>query len=321
MSSDALPQVSIVIPAYNCAAFICEAIESVLAQNYANKEIIVVDDGSTDTTAETVSGFGDAVHLIRQPNRGPAAARNRGVADARGAYVAFLDGDDVWLPGKLATQMSYMKAHSDTRIVFSGFARWFQRSDGTYPPSTQWAARGAQDVIGSNYDGYLYPVLLLDSIVCIITTVVERSVFSRVGGFDESLKVGEDYDFWIRASRHFKAHKVDNVLALYRMRPQSATRNVPRPLSSEYLVLRRAIERFGLTGPDGQRVDEALLRSRMATLCFAHGYRHFWEGDLRIAAESFRQTLRHTRLAPRAVAYAIATQMRILFSSRQKAES
>lgn len=310
--------VSVVIPAYNCAGFIREAIESVLAQDYGNRELVVVDDGSTDATSEVVRSFGSAVRLIGQSNRGPAAARNRGLAEARGDYVAFLDGDDVWLPGKLAEQMSYFRTHPETGVVFSGFGIWQPRHDGSYPPASEWEANGVRDVIGPAYDGYLYPDLLLDSVLCIITAVVSRNVFASVGAFDESLRVGEDYDFWIRASRQFQAHKVDRVYALYRMRPQSATRSAPRTVSSEYFVVRRAIERFGVAGPNGREVSGSRLRERLATLSFDHGYRHFWSGDLRVAGESFRQSLRHAWWSPRTLAYALAAQARLLLSAPRR---
>ena len=315
------PLVSVIMPAYNCAAFVTEAIESVLEQDYANKELIVVNDGSTDATAEKTARFGARVRLIEQPNRGPAAARNRGVAEARGKYLAFLDGDDVWLPGKLATQVSYAREHPDVKIVFTGFARWLPERSGTYPPARDFAAWGAKDVIGPEYSGYLYTTLLLDSVICIITAMMERAAFTGLGGFDENLKVGEDYEFWMRASRVCLARKIDRITALYRMQPDSATRSAPRAVSHEYMVLKQTLERFGTTGPDGTQVDEASLRGRLCDLCFAQGYRHFWRGDPRIAADAFKESMRYSGFAPRAAGYAVASMARALFSGHRQAQS
>jgi glycosyltransferase involved in cell wall biosynthesis len=312
------PLVSVVIPAYNCAPFVTEAIESVLSQDYANKEVIVVNDGSTDATAEMVMRFGDRLRLIEQPNRGPAAARNRGVSEARGEYLAFLDGDDIWLAGKLACEMSYIQEHPDVKIVFTGFSRWWPGRSNNYPPAHDPATWRAKDEIGPYYSGYLYTTLLLDSVICIITAVMERDAFTRLGGFDENLKVGEDYDFWMRASRVCAAYKIDRIMALYRMRPESATRSAPRTVSHEYMVLKRTLEQFGTAGPDGQHVDAAMLRARLANLCFAHGYRHFWRGDPRIAAESFKQSIRYSGLAPRVATYAAASMARSIFYPRRE---
>ncbi len=321
LSSGEEPSVSVIMPAYNCAAFVTEAIESVLEQDYANKELIVVNDGSTDATAEKVARFGARVRLIEQPNRGPAAARNRGVAEARGEYLAFLDGDDIWLPGKLAMQMSYVRGHPDVKIIFTGFARWLPERSGGYPPARDFAAWGAKDVIGPEYSGYLYATLLLDSVIHIITAVIERAAVTSLGGFDENLRVGEDYEFWMRASRVCLAHKIDRITALYRMQPESATRSAPRAVNHEYMVLKRTLERFGTTGPDGRQVDEASLYGRLGKLCFAHGYSHFWRGDPRIAADAFKESMRYSGFAPRVAGYAVASMARALLSLHREAQS
>jgi glycosyltransferase involved in cell wall biosynthesis len=320
MNSGDEPLVSVIMPAYNCAAFVAEAIDSVLEQDYAGKELIVVNDGSTDATAEQVARFGARVRLIEQPNRGPAAARNRGVIEARGRYLAFLDGDDVWLPGKLATQMAYLREHPEVKIVFTGFARWLPERSGAYPPAREFAAWGAKDVIGPEYSGYLYATLLLDSVIHIITAIIERAAFSGLGGFDENLRVGEDYEFWMRASRVCPAHKIDQIMALYRMQPESATRSAPRAVSHEYVVLSQTLERFGTAGPDGRQVDEAKLRARLGDLCFAHGYRHFWHGDPWIAAQAFKQSMRYSGFALRVASYAAASLARSFFSRHREAQ-
>ena len=108
-----MKEISVVIPAYNHGRFLREAIDSVLAQTYAPLEIIVVDDGSTDDTEQIVRSYGDRVRYIRQQNAGVGAARNNGIANARGEYVAFLDSDDLWLPEKLAVQVEYMRRHPE----------------------------------------------------------------------------------------------------------------------------------------------------------------------------------------------------------------
>src|SRR6056297_3309798 len=105
------PQVSVIIPTFNRATMVCEAVDSVLAQRYTDFEIIVVNDGSTDDTADRLHPYQDYLQLISQSNRGVSAARNTGAARARGCFLAFLDADDLWLPDKLGRQIAFFKAN------------------------------------------------------------------------------------------------------------------------------------------------------------------------------------------------------------------
>ena len=108
------PEVSVIIPTYNRKAMVHDAVASVLAQRDANFELIVIDDGSTDETSESLTRLDD-VRIVRTGHRGPAAARNRGVAMAHGPLIAFLDSDDLWMPDKLHRQLAYMREHPDMR--------------------------------------------------------------------------------------------------------------------------------------------------------------------------------------------------------------
>ena len=109
------------MPAYNCEDYIAESIESVLAQDYENLELLVVDDGSTDSTPDVIRSFGSAVTLVQRNNGGAAAARNYGMEIARGEYVSFLDADDIWHQQKLSTQFAYIESRPDVGIVFSDY--------------------------------------------------------------------------------------------------------------------------------------------------------------------------------------------------------
>ncbi len=111
------PLVSVIIPAYNAAQFLREAVASVRAQGYSPIEIVIVDDGSTDNTAETIRSLGEGIRYVRQANAGPAAARNRGLAEARGEWVAFLDGDDLWPADKLRVQAARLEADPSLDVV------------------------------------------------------------------------------------------------------------------------------------------------------------------------------------------------------------
>ena len=196
------PLVSVVMPAYNAAGYIREAIDSVLSQDYPNLELIVVDDGSTDSTEGIVREYGARVICVAQANAGPAQARNTAMAMAKGELIAFLDADDIWMPGKVKAQVDYLHKHPDVDAVFGRFARWEAGADGLFerPPASDQAAPIAVDRLAQP-TGHIYCDLLLDSVVHIITAMVRRELVHDLGGFDTTLRTGEDYDFWLRAAR------------------------------------------------------------------------------------------------------------------------
>jgi glycosyltransferase involved in cell wall biosynthesis len=291
---DAVPvTVSVVIPCFNAAAFLAEALRSVLQQNMEGLEVIVVDDGSIDDSVAIARSF-SFVRVIEQANLGPAAARNRGVAQAGGRFVAFLDADDVWLPGKLASQLALLEQAPDAGVVYGDFYFWREdiRTSCTHPSEFDAAVRS----------GWLYPEILLDSLVCIITAVVRREVFDEIGGFDEQLRTGEDYDFWVRAALRYRCLKVAHPVALYRLHEGGTTR-MPRPTSNEYQVVERNFRAHRLVGARGTSLPRSRLAARLHKLAFDHGYLHFWRGDTRVARRHFAQALTHAPWRPRTWAY------------------
>lgn len=295
------PLVSVIMPAYNAQAYIAQALASVLTQDYANLELLVVDDGSTDGTAQHPALQDPRIRILQQANAGPAAARNLGLAQARGDLIAFIDADDLWLPGKLTAQVSYLQAHPDISIVFGGFQRWELAADGQFalpilPPVPSDAHTLTQP------SGWIYTDLLLDSVVHIITAMVRKPVFDSVGEFDAQLPTGEDYDFWLRASRQFKIDQMAQTVALYRIHPVSLT-TVPRPESNEYRVLTQALQTWGVTGPDGKTVDAKTVQNRLFGICFGHAYLHFWNGSRRQARKAFAHALGHSFWHPKVWVY------------------
>src|SRR5205814_2345 len=182
-------QVSVIIPCYNQAHFLHEAIESVLAQTYSNREIIVVDDGSTDNTAE-VAGRYSAVRHIYQENAGPSAARNTGVTKSRGEYLVFLDADDRLLPEALEIGVDCLRQHPECAFV-SGHCRLIV-TDGSL------LAKPKQPSI--KRDHYL-EFLRRNYIWALSTVMCQRTAFEIVKGFDASLGRCEDYDLYLRITR------------------------------------------------------------------------------------------------------------------------
>jgi glycosyltransferase involved in cell wall biosynthesis len=175
---------STVIPAYNAERTIAQVVESALAQNYSNQEIIAVNDGSTDNTASILHRYRDRIRIIDQPNRGAAGARNTGIAHAEGKYIAFLDSDDLWLPDKLNKMIAVLDAHPSASLAFSEFAI-FSKPGVECGHSALGHAPSMRELMES-----LPPILTS-------TWVVQKDALERVGGFSESFR-GQGYeDSWM----------------------------------------------------------------------------------------------------------------------------
>lgn len=188
--------VSVIIPAYNAASYIHRALESALQQTHPPLEILVIDDGSADDTAEVVSAYPPPVRLLRQPNSGPAAARNRGAKEARGAWLAFLDSDDTWMPRKLERQLAAAN-DSGVGIVANPTVtteHLFADAQGNRPPSSEidFEALWRQN--------------------CLVTSsvLIRKAAFEKAGGFDTDLFCAEDYNLWLKI-----AHAGWKVLLLH----------------------------------------------------------------------------------------------------------
>ena len=179
-------RVSVVIPTYNRADFLREAIASVLQQDYPHVEIVVVDDGSHDGTAAAVSGFGTAVQYLWQENRGVSAARNRGAAASTGDLIAFLDSDDLWLPHKVSAQVAYFEAHPDAQACHTDEI-WIRRG-----------VRVNERRVHRKQGGWQFLASLPRCLISPSAIMMRRTLWDRLGGFDETLPACEDYDLWLR---------------------------------------------------------------------------------------------------------------------------
>lgn len=297
------PLVSIIIPTYNCGKFLAQGIRSVLNQEYPHKEVIVIDDGSTDNTQDILQTFGDAITVFHQENAGAAVARNTGLQYAKGEYLAFLDADDLWLPGKLTAQVNYLETHPQVGMVYTNWLVWVDNGTNDYQPAPATSSLQEGLLIDKEQSGWVYHLLLFDSIVHTITVLVRKNVAQQVGTFDAFLRNGQDYDYWIRASRVTEIHKLSTPFAVYRLHSENNTTK-PKAVNYEYEVVKRAVDRWGLIGPDGSTADPQMLRRRMAKLCFNFGYLHYWKGDKTIAHQSFKECLRHWPFAIKGWIYA-----------------
>jgi glycosyltransferase involved in cell wall biosynthesis len=198
------PLVSVIIPTYNRAWALAEAIDSVLAQDYNNFELIIVDDGSIDNTPDLLNEFAGKLKLIRQKNAGVSAARNHGIAEARGDFLAFLDSDDTWLPKKLSRQVDFFIRCPDA-LICQTQEIWIRNNTRVNPRPCH------KKPSGMIFDPSLELCLVSPSAV-----MIKRDLFDKVGLFDEGLPACEDYDLWLRVSCRYPVYLVDEPLVIKR---------------------------------------------------------------------------------------------------------
>jgi glycosyltransferase involved in cell wall biosynthesis len=201
----ARPEVSVIIPTRNRAPLLARALDSVFSQeglgDQFDLEAIVVDDGSTDATAAVVREYAQVRYLRLSTPRGPSAARNAGIKASRGAYICFLDDDDVWLPGRLKLQISVLERHPEAGAVYS---QVFHTLTGTaYPQSSRAVS------------GWIFDTLLSGNLFAVHSVLIRREALERTGYFDETLSTYEDWDLWLRLSFNFPFIFVPGLIAVY----------------------------------------------------------------------------------------------------------
>jgi glycosyltransferase involved in cell wall biosynthesis len=250
------PLVSVVIATYNMARFLPLALRSALGQNYENIEVLVIDDGSQDDTQAVMAPFRSdhRVRYVFQQNGGQASAKNHGIREARGEYVAFLDADDMWVPDKLERQMPLFLRSSAVGIVYSRFA---------------YIDEAGRDLRIEGYDLYRGRVsgpLLIQNFIGFGTSVVRKECFARLGSFDEAIGMGIDYDLWLRFSTQYEFDYVDLPLLRYREWSGQMSRN----WRVRYLNGIAIMKKFLRTFPDA--VDRRTVNEAWAHTYTGFGY-------------------------------------------------
>lgn len=241
-----------VIPAYNAAAYVAGAVDSVLAQSFRDLEVVVVDDGSSDETPAILGGYDRPVRCVRQDNRGVASARNRGIEEGRGRFVAFLDADDLWRPEKLERQLGALRARPGHRACASAFT---VVDVGLTPLEVHR--------IEPREPGLL-DLLLRGNVIGTPSTVLcERSLLAEAGGFDPALSQCADWELWIRLRTRTAFVCLDEPLAIYRRHAGNMSRSVALLERDSTGVLEKAFALPEL--PDGLRGRrrEAIARNAM----------------------------------------------------------
>jgi len=226
------PKVSVVIPAYNAIAYLPETIASALQQSFQDFEILVVDDGSTDGTCEWIANLADSrVRAIAQSNGGCASARNHGIREAKGDYIAFLDADDIWEPQKLEKQVRILDSSPSVGLVNT----WIYNIDGQGQLIENLGKPTAEGRVWAS-------VIEENPVMCGSAPIVRRQCFDEVGLFDQTLRSAEDWDMWIRIAKQYEFAVVKEPLVRYRIHAGSKSHNLELHLQSRLSVIEKAFK-------------------------------------------------------------------------------
>ncbi|HKI34885.1 MAG TPA: glycosyltransferase family A protein [Gemmataceae bacterium] len=286
------PLVSAIIPVYNGEKYLRKSIESVLAQSYDPIELIVVDDGSSDGSAELASSCDWGLRLIRQPNGGVAAARNTGIGAAHGDLIAFLDQDDWWLPQKVDRQVECFRADASLGLVHTATVHY---------DDTRSALAGSSGPATSYLMGRCYDLLLLRNGIYNSSVMVSRKALDAVGLLDTAIEGNtvQDYDLWLRIAKAFPLGFVPEPLTVWRLHPGQGYWSRRRMLTEELRLLERIMEEHALP-------PSAAMRRRLATLLGELGEAHLEASDGRSARRYFARALQTSWSKRHAIFYALS---------------
>jgi len=268
------PLVTAVIPTYNNADLVTDAVDSVLAQTWEAIELIVVDDGSTDDTPRRLAGYGSQIRVIRQENLGPPAARNAGIRAGRGEFVAFLDSDDVWWPRKIELSVEPMLDDPNIGVVYTDFQ------------ILELATGRRYQVPSYRRGGWMARELFCECRgVSTSSLVVRRACFDKVGLFDEDLFRAQDWDMIVRLAEQFRYHFVPDVLLERRLHEASlSVRHADKYAPYNVMV----IEKAAVRRPD---LYSRLKRDALARAHYRFGMGHYQSFRMREARREFLMSL------------------------------
>lgn len=297
------PTVSVIIPTYNRAAMLPRAIDSVLAQTFADWELVIVDDGSSDQTEQVLATYqeklGEKLVVVRRPHLGCSAARNQGIKVCRGRFVAFLDSDDEFLPYKLEYQLELLTEHPELGFVYGDYGfvdlegrRWSSALTTKFPAARNIPMRrvgSARYVVGPQ----LFDALLHSYFIATIVGMVRREALGQDIRFNERLSYAEEWLFYLQLARRGTAGFIDEPLALHHFTPNSLTRtDKARNIARQCLLFREMKKQFpDLTPPQRHTVNGHLARAHaqlagclrtagrpiQALLCFAQASYYGWK--------------------------------------------
>jgi len=290
------PVINVIIPSFNSARFVVQAVQSALNQTYSPVEIIVIDDGSNDNTRVVLGPFFDRIRYIYQSNAGLSKARNRGIKEARGDLIAFLDADDQWLPEKLTKQWNYLKANPAVGLIHTDMYQLYE------PGGTQSYVYFGKE----RFSGSYYSELFWCNRITISSVMVTRSCLDRIGLFDEEIlgPTTQDFDLWMRIARYYPLAYVNEPLVVYRRHSTSGSQNQRMMLEDEYYVRDKALKAdpalWQSLGRD--RVMQWMFRN-----AFEAGYSNVDADDLARARHYFCKALSYDPKSIRAWSFWVST--------------
>jgi len=273
--------VSVIIPTYNSAKYIAEAIDSVLAQTYENFEIITIDDGSTDNTEEMLKPYMGKITYIRKENGGPASARNRGIEISKGEFIAFLDADDVWLPQKLEKQMNFMRNNPDIDIICTAVSDYRDSEN---------LSSGEITLLKK---GYIFNQLIQGNFITASTVLLKAKCIKYGELFDEDKRLisVEDYNLWLRLSRKYKFGFLNEVTTKRRLHSLSLSWSFEKMFEADIFNLKKLKEQF----PQWRLKKNPCYWQGLANYRYKFGKEYFYFGRY---FEARRQFFRSFKISP-----------------------
>ena len=273
--------VSVVIPTFNAARYVPQAVASVLDQTYAPLQVIVVDDGSTDNTTEVLEPFLERIEYHRQENRGASAARNLGIDLATGKYIAFLDADDLWAPGKTARQVRVLEENPDFGLV---------HCDTSVIDDTGAIVKPSANRFRQTRNGKVFEEFFSSDVSLALTSAVlmRADCLEKVSGFDDRFPVLQDYGLFLDVSWHFPVWYIDEPLASYRVTSGSLSRTyLLGNISDRETILREAVAAH----PEFFAERQAWLKRRWSRFYLDAGFLLFNHREYSLANGYFRKAL------------------------------
>jgi glycosyltransferase involved in cell wall biosynthesis len=299
-----MPEVSVIIPTYNVEKYVNEAVDSVFRQTFQDFEIIIVDDGSTDATEQKLNEYNGRIIYMKQANQGPSAARNRGIERASGAFIAFLDADDYWLPTKLNKQVEFARSHPEFGIVTTDII-WFDNE--------RILNRSLKDIYPVK-SGRVLKDLLFHNWIGTSAAMVRRECFNQGIRFDPKHKYGEDWMLWMQIAARWPIHFIEEVLVYHRLYPESLSAGNSEAqfenLFNNLETLRRSIPTLG----------DGLIRAASYRISWRRGWADIKRIELPAARFKIHKALRYEPFGVKAwalllIAHFPATSLRMARSS------
>lgn len=245
------PEISVIVPTYDRKAVLPRALDSILSQQGVVFEILVIDDGSTDDTLSLIKNSYPQVTYLSQSHQGPSAARNFGIRQSRGKWLAFLDSDDEWKPGKLRAQLSWLAQHPDYPIMQTEEI-WIRNGKRVNPMKKH-----------QKYGGMIFEKCLPLCIISPSAVIIHRELLGEVGLFDESLPACEDYDLWLRiAAKHPIGLLEKSYVIKYGGHSDQTSRQYPAMDRFRIQSLRKILS-AGILSPEQSKAAEAMLEEKL----------------------------------------------------------